>query len=58
MQKQNTKKKYSPTTKKFVAPKNLTNINRAKNISINESDLSKIQNGMQVNTQGLVRGKF
>ncbi len=41
-------KKYSAATKKFVAPKNLTNINRAKNISIKESDLSKIQNGMQV----------
>ena len=42
------KKPYSPTTKKFFTPKNLTNINRAKNISINESDLSKIKTGMQV----------
>jgi len=51
------KKEYSPTTKKFVAPKNLTNINRAKNISINESDLSKIQNGMQVKHSRFGEGK-
>ena len=42
------KKPYSHTNKKFFTPKNLTNINRAKNISINESDLSKIKTGMQV----------
>jgi DNA helicase-2/ATP-dependent DNA helicase PcrA len=41
-------KPLSPTTKKFVAPKNLTNINRAKSIPINASDLSKIQSGVQV----------
>ena len=51
------KKEYSPTTKKFVSPKNLTNINRAKNISINESDLSKIQNGMQVKHSRFGEGK-
>ncbi len=41
-------KPLSPPTKKFVPPKNLTNINRARNIAINPSDLSKIQAGMQV----------
>jgi len=51
------KKTYSPPTKKFVTPKNLTNINRAKNISINESDLSKIQNGMQVKHSRFGEGK-
>ena len=51
------KKEYSPPTKKFVSPKNLTNINRAKNISINESDLSKIQNGMQVKHSRFGEGK-
>jgi len=50
-------KEYSPTTKKFIAPKNLTNINRAKNISINESDLSKIQNGMRVKHSRFGEGK-
>ena len=51
------KKTYSPPTKKFVNPKNLTNINRAKNILINESDLSKIQNGMQVKHSRFGEGK-
>ena len=51
------KKEYSPPTKKFVSPKNLTNINRAKNISINESDLSKIQNGMRVKHSRFGEGK-
>ena len=51
------KKTYSPTTKKFVTPKNLTNINRAKNISINESDLSKIKTGMQVKHGRFGEGK-
>jgi len=51
------KKTYSPATKKFVTPKNLTNINRAKNISINESDLSKIKTGMQVKHGRFGEGK-
>ena len=51
------KKTYSPPTKKFVTPKNLTNINRAKNISINESDLSKIKTGMQVKHGRFGEGK-
>ena len=51
------KKTYSPTTKKFVTPKNLTNINRAKNILINESDLSKIKTGMQVKHGRFGEGK-
>ena len=42
------KKEYSAATKKFIPPKNLTNINRTKDVSINESDLSKIQTGMKV----------
>ena len=51
------KKPYSPATKKFITPKNLTNINRAKNISINESDLSKIKTGMQVKHGRFGEGK-
>ena len=51
------KKTYSPATKKFVTPKNLTNINRARNISINESDLSKIKTGMQVKHGRFGEGK-
>ena len=51
------KKKYSPPTKRFETPKNLTNINRAKNISINESDLSKIKNGVQVKHSRFGEGK-
>jgi len=51
------KKEYSPATKKFVAPKNLTNINRAKNITINSSDLSKIANGMEVKHSRFGKGK-
>ncbi|MDA9807983.1 UvrD-helicase domain-containing protein [Flavobacteriales bacterium] len=50
-------KPYSPATKKFITPKNLTNINRAKNISINESDLSKIKTGMQVKHGRFGEGK-
>jgi len=50
-------KDHSPTTKNFATPKNLTNINRAKNISINESDLSKIKNGMQVKHSRFGEGK-
>ena len=50
-------KDHSPTTKNFATPKNLTNINRAKNISINESDLSKIKNGMQVKHSRFGGGK-
>ena len=50
-------KPYSPTNKKFFTPRNLTNINRAKNISINESDLSKIKTGMQVKHGRFGEGK-
>ncbi|MEC7863985.1 MAG: 3'-5' exonuclease, partial [Bacteroidota bacterium] len=51
------KKKDSSTTQKLIVPKNLTNINRAKNIRINESDLSKITNGMQVKHSKFGEGK-
>ena len=51
------RKESSPTTKKFTPPNNFTNINRAKNISINESDLSKIKNGMQVKHSRFGEGK-
>ena len=51
------KKEYSAPTKKFIPPKNLTNINRAKNISINASDLSKIQAGMKVKHARFGEGK-
>ena len=50
-------KKYTPPTKKFVTPKNLTNINKTKNISINESDLSNIKNGSQVKHSRFGEGK-
>ena len=50
-------KDQSPATKKFVAPSNLININRAKDIKINESDLSKIKNGMQVKHSRFGEGK-
>jgi DNA helicase-2/ATP-dependent DNA helicase PcrA len=51
-------KKEDPTnTQKFIPPKNLTNINRAQNININESDLSKITNGMQVKHSRFGEGK-
>ena len=52
------KKKYSTATQKFVAPKNLTNINRAKNININESDLSNLTNGAQVKHSRFGEGKI
>jgi DNA helicase-2/ATP-dependent DNA helicase PcrA len=51
------KKEYSAATKKFIPPKNLTNINRAKDVSINESDLSKIQTGMKVKHARFGEGK-
>ena len=51
------KKEYSAPTKKFIPPKNLTNLNRAKNISINASDLSKIQTGMKVKHARFGEGK-
>ena len=51
------KKESTTTNQNFVTPKNLTNINRAKNISINESDLSKITNGMQVKHSRFGEGK-
>ncbi len=51
------RKEFSPSTKKFITPKNLTNINRAKNINISESDLSKITNGMQVKHNRFGEGK-
>ena len=51
------KKEYSSPTKKFVPPSNLTNVNRAKNISINASDLSKIQTGMKVKHARFGEGK-
>ena len=51
------KKPISAPTKKFIAPKNLTNINRIKNISINGSDLSEIQTGMQVKHASFGKGK-
>ena len=52
-----TKKAISPSTKKFITPKNLTNINRVKNIRINSSDLSKIQIGMHVKHASFGDGK-
>ena len=51
------KKELSPTTKKFTPPKNLTNINRAKKVNINASDLSKIQSGMRVKHSRFGEGK-
>jgi DNA helicase-2/ATP-dependent DNA helicase PcrA len=51
------KKPISAPTKKFIAPKNLTNINRVKNIPINASDLSEIQTGMQVKHASFGKGK-
>jgi len=51
------KKEYSAPTKKFLPPKNLTNVNRATNISINASDLSKIQAGMKVKHARFGEGK-
>jgi DNA helicase-2/ATP-dependent DNA helicase PcrA len=51
------KKEDPTTTQKFIPPKNLTNINRAQNININESDLSKITNGMQVKHSRFGEGK-
>ena len=51
------KKKYSAPTKKFIPPKNLTNINRVKNITIHASDLSDIQSGMQVKHARFGEGK-
>ena len=51
------KKPISAPTKKFIAPKNLTNINRVKNIPINASDLSEIQTGMQVKHASFGGGK-
>ena len=50
-------KKYSPPTKEFVTPKNLTKINRTKNININESDLNKITNGISVKHSRFGEGK-
>jgi DNA helicase-2/ATP-dependent DNA helicase PcrA len=51
------KKEYSAPTSKFIPPKNLTNINRAKEFSINESDLSEIQAGMKVKHNRFGEGK-
>ena len=51
------RKELSTANKKFIAPKNLTNTNRVKNININESDLSKITNGMQVKHNRFGEGK-
>ena len=51
------KKENTSTTQKFITPTNLTNINRAKNININESDLSKITNGTQVKHSRFGEGK-
>ncbi|MDC0249580.1 UvrD-helicase domain-containing protein [Flavobacteriales bacterium] len=51
------KKEYSAATKKFIPTNNLTNINRAKNISIHISDLSRIENGMQVKHARFGKGK-
>ena len=51
------KKEEPTTTQKFIPPKNLTNINRAQNININESDLSKITNGIQVKHSRFGEGK-
>ena len=50
-------REFSAPTKKFIPPKNLTNINRTKNISIHVSDLSKIQCGMQVKHARFGEGK-
>ncbi|MBU46369.1 MAG: ATP-dependent DNA helicase, partial [Flavobacteriales bacterium] len=49
--------KYSPANKNLILPKNLTNINRAKNININASDLSKITNGIRVKHNKFGEGK-
>ena len=51
------KKEYSAATKKFIPPKNLTNINRTKDVSINASDLSEIQAGMKVKHARFGEGK-
>ena len=51
------RKEYSAPTQKFIPPNNLTNINRAKNININHSDLSKITNGMLVKHGRFGEGK-
>ena len=52
-----TVKKHSPANKNLILPKNLTNINRAKNININASDLSKITNGIRVKHNKFGEGK-
>ena len=57
----NTKTKLKPLskpTKNFSPPKNLTNINRAKNIPVNASDLSMIQSGVQVKHSRFGSGKI
>jgi DNA helicase-2/ATP-dependent DNA helicase PcrA len=51
------KNEYSNTTQKFITPNNLTNINRARNIKINESDLNKITNGAKVKHSRFGEGK-
>tara|TARA_B100001758_G_scaffold247877_1_gene267997 strand:+ start:9756 stop:12035 length:2280 start_codon:yes stop_codon:yes gene_type:complete len=51
------KKKLPDTSKRFIPPNNLSNINRFKNISINESDLSKVASGMRVKHARFGKGK-
>ena len=48
---------HSFPTRKFIPPKNLTNINRTKNIRIDASDLSEIQSGIQVKHAQFGKGK-